>query len=294
MKRPKTAKLPARRRVRIGERQIETIGQKEELWADFYHHAMTVSTTTFIFGALALFFFNNLLFAALFDMGKDPVANVGSPELLYLFFFSIENFTTVGFGDMHPQSIYAHSIASIEGFVALIQTAALTGLIFARFSRPRARIMFASNPVIARHDGEQTLMIRMGNERHNTITDAKAELWVLRLENSKEGQRFRRIHRLDLFRQENPNFVLTWTLFHTITPDSLLYNKSVQNLAEDEYQFIVTVRGIDDTSSQELRSRKTYPHDAILWGQRYQDIILNQTDGSIIVDYSKFDQTVKD
>ncbi len=290
----KKSKEPLRRRVKIGQRQIETIGQKDELWADFYHHAMTVSTLTFILGAMALFIVNNLVFATLFNLGKDPVSNVGSPELLYLFFFSIENFTTVGFGDMHPQSIFGHGVASVEGFVALIQTAALTGLIFARFSRPRARIMFASNPVISQHEGVPTLMIRMGNERHNTITDATADLWVLRLEFTEEGQRFRRIHRLKLLRQENPNFILTWTLFHAITPDSLLYAKTAEQLAQEEYQFIVTVKGIDDTSSQELRSRESYQCDKIIWGHRYADMLTNEPDGSLIVDYSKFNLTLKE
>ena len=294
MKRPNAAKLPARRKVRVGERQIETIGQKQELWADFYHHAMTVNTPKFIAGALALFFFNNLLFACLFDMGQNPVANTGQPELLYLFFFSIENFTTVGFGDMHPQSIYAHSIASIEGFVALIQTAALTGLIFARFSRPRARIMFATNPVIALHDGEPNLMIRLANERHNAISDATAVLWIVRLEPSKEGHRFRRFHRLPLTRHENPTFMLSWTLFHPINESSLLYGKTAEDLDKEEFQFIIAIKGVDDTSLQELRSRKAFPAKAILWGRRYVDIITNTPDGSVILDYSRFDETMED
>lgn len=288
---PKKTKAPKRRKTRIGDRQIETLGQKDEFWSDLYHRAMTTTLANFTLGAFALFMFNNLFFATLFDFVPDAVANVPAPNLLYLFFFSIENFTTVGFGDMHPQSIYGHTVASIEGFVALIQTAGLTGLIFARFSRPRARVMFSANPVIARHEGVPTLMIRLANERNNAISDANAVLWIVRLEPSLEGQRFRRFHRLALTRHENPTFVLSWTLFHPINENSLLFGKTAEDLNLEEFQFVITVKGVDDTSLQELRARKTYRAADILWGQRYADIIENLPGGGVLLDYNKFDQT---
>ena len=117
---------------------------------------------------------------------------------LELFYFSIETLATVGYGDMHPQTDYGHLIATIEIFTGMCFLAVLTGLVFARFSRPRARFVFAENPVVATRDGRPTLMIRLANARHNTISRATVRLWVLRIEKSMEGDQFRRFHELKL------------------------------------------------------------------------------------------------
>lgn len=285
------SKRPKKRTAMINDREVITLGHEYEFWSDLYHRAMTIGIWKFLFGVLALFLINNIMFAMLFALDPNSIANVPEPRLFFLFFFSIENFTTVGFGDMHPQTIYGHTIASIEGFAALLQTAALTGLIFARFSRPRARIRFASNPVISNHDGHPTLMIRVANSRQNFISDATAELWVLRLEKSKEGQNLRRFHLLPLARNQNPTFVLSWTLFHTISKDSLLYGLTLEDLEKQQAQFILTIKGIDANSSQELRARKNYGFADIIWNSKYTDILTPSGNGGVILDYHKFDLT---
>jgi len=280
--------------VRIPGRDIKTIGGETAFWSDIYHRAMTARFSTFLAATLAVFVANCILFATLFAFDPSSVANVADPRFVNLMFFSVEAFTTVGFGDMHPASLWGHIIASAEGFVALLQTAALTGLIFARFSRPRARIIFAANPVIAQHDGKTHLMLRIANARHNYIADASAQLWLTRIENSKEGQRFRRFHELKLGRQQNPAFVLSWTLFHVIDAHSKLHELGANDLAKGDYQFIVTVRGIDEASAQELRDRRLYSHDQVLWGQRYADILSTDELGMTTLDYRKFNETVSE
>lgn len=287
------AKPPKQRTARINQREIITIGAEVEFWSDLYHRAMTVRLSIFMAAVLALFVVNNMFFAVLYALDPAAISNVAEPRLLNLFFFSVESFTTAGFGDMHPQSVYGHAISTLEGFMALLQTAALTGLIFARFSRPRARIRFASNPVIAQYDGEPTLMIRLANARQNFISDATVVLWILRSEVSKEGQSYRRFHRLPLTRHENPSFILSWTLFHTISKDSLLYGLSTDDFEKQEIQFILTLKGTDDTSAQELRARKTYEHNEIIWGVHYADILVPHTGGGVVLDYRKFDETVE-
>ena len=277
----------------INDRKVITLGHEYEFWSDLYHRAMTIGIWKFLIGVLVLFLINNIVFAILFALEPTSIANVPEPRLLFLFFFSIENFTTVGFGDMHPQTVYGHTIASIEGFAALLQTAALTGLIFARFSRPRARIRFAANSVISNHEGHPTLMIRVANSRQNFISDATAELWMLRLEKSKEGQNFRKFHLLPLTRNQNPTFVLSWTLFHTISKKSLLYGLTLEDLEKQEVQFILTIKGIDANSSQELRARKNYSFTDIIWNSKYTDILTPNGKGGIILDYQKFDLTEK-
>lgn len=290
-KRPRKPATLRERTIRLEDRQIHTIGGENAFWSDLYHRAMTASVSALFFGTLALFLGVNLLFAMLYAMDSGGVGRVDEPHLLNLFFFAIEAFTTVGFGEMYPISTWSHLVYSVEGFTALLLTAALTGLIFARFSRPRARFLFAANPVIAKHDGKTHFMLRIANARHNYIADASAQLWLIRIEPSKEGQRFRRFHELKLGRSQNPAFILSWTLFHVIDTTSQLYGLNADDLATGDYQFIVTLRGLDATSSQELRTRKTYNHEQIRWGHRYADILSTDEAGLTTLDYSKFHET---
>ncbi|HEY5364563.1 MAG TPA: ion channel [Aestuariivirga sp.] len=284
-------KKPRQRTIHLGDRDIRTIGGETEFWSDMYHRAMTASFGWFLFSTLAMFIGVNLFFAVLYAMDTASVGRLDEPHFLNLFFFSIEAFTTVGFGEMYPITTWSHLVYSIEGFIALLFTAALTGVIFARFSRPRARILFAANPVVAQHDGKTHFMLRIANARHNYIADANAQLWLIRIEPSKEGQRFRRFHELKLGRNQNPAFILSWTLFHVIDSSSKLYGLTADELAKDDYQFIVTMRGMDATASQELRTRKSYTHDQVLWGRRYTDILTTDEAGLTTLDYSKFHET---
>jgi inward rectifier potassium channel len=289
---PKHPKQPKQRTVRIPGREIKTIGGETAFWSDIYHRAMTASLAALLLSAVAIYLGGNLFFAGLYWLGDGSVANVAEPRFLNLFFFAIEAFTTVGFGEMHPANSWGHSVYTLQGFVALIETAALTGLIFARFSRPRARIVFAANPVIAKHDGKTHLMLRIANARHNFVADASAQLWLTRIEYSKEGQRFRRFHELKLGRQQNPAFVLSWTLFHVIDTTSKLHGLSAEDYAKADFQFIVTLRGIDESSAQELHDRKLYSHEQVLWGRRYSDILTTDESGLVTLDYRQFNESV--
>jgi inward rectifier potassium channel len=290
-KSPIMPKKPKQRSININNRQVQTIGGETAFWSDLYHRAMTASLPVFLLAGFALFLLNNLIFANLYLLDPAAVSNVAEPRYLNLFFFSVEAFTTVGFGDMHPTSAWGHIVFSLEGFMSLVQTAALTGLIFARFSKPRARIMFAENPVIGSHEGKPHLMFRLANARQNFISDANAQVWILRSEVSADGQRFRRFHELPLTRQQNPTFILSWTLFHTIDESSVLHNLIATDLVKDNYQFIVSINGIDDTSSQELRARKSYAHTEIKWGHHYEDILIADDNGGATLDYRKFNDT---
>ena len=154
-----------------------------------------------------------------------------------LFYFSIETLATVGYGDMHPQTNYGHLVATIEIFTGMCLLAVMTGLIFARFSRPRARFIFAEHPVVTVQQGEPTLMIRVANARNNTISQATARLWLFRLERMAEGHQLRRYHELKLDRSEHPMFSLSWTLFHAIDETSPLYGLTEHDLAAVEARF---------------------------------------------------------
>jgi inward rectifier potassium channel len=274
--------------VHIGPREVETRGLANSFWTDLYYRSMTVYWPVFFGTAAAIFVALNAVFAFLYWLGKDPVANVADNEPLGLFYFSIETLATVGYGDMHPQTNYGHIVATVEIFTGMCFLAVLTGLIFARFSRPRARFIFADHPVITVHQGQPTLMIRMANARNNTISQATARLWLFRVETTLEGYEFRRYHELLLDRHEHPTFTLSWSVFHTIDETSPLYRMTAADLAAVEGSLALNVGGFDNSSAQQLFARRIYAHDEIRWNHRYIDITRTSKEGRLMIDYSLF------
>ncbi len=253
---------------------------------------MTVSWPLFFASAALVFIILNGVFACLYSLGSHPVANIANDGLLDLFYFSIETLATVGYGDMHPQTNYGHLVATVEIFTGMSFLAVMTGLIFARFSRPRARFVFAEHPVVAKRDGQPTLMIRMANARHNTISRANARLWLIRAERSTEGDQLRRFYELKLDRREHPMFMLSWTIFHAIDKDSPLYATTVAELAGADALLVLNVGGLDDSSAQQLYARRIYSAHDIRWRHRYRDITSVSAQGRFLLDYTKFHDVV--
>jgi inward rectifier potassium channel len=278
--------------VRFGHREIETLGLSPGFWSDLYHRAMTVYWPVFFGSAAALFVLLNAFFGLLYSLGRDPIANAEANGALAYFYFSIETLATVGYGDMHPQTNYGHLIATVEIFTGMSFLAVMTGLIFARFSRPRARFVFAKEAVITHHEGQQTLMIRMANARHNTISRANARLWIIRAERTKEGDQLRRIYELKLDRNEHPMFVLSWMVFHVIDKESPLHGATESDLAEGDVVLVLNVGGVDDSSAQQLYARHVYSWNDIRWRHRYQDITSVSPQGRFQLDYTRFDDLV--
>ena len=277
--------------VRIANREVETRGLSTGLWTDVYHHAMTVSWPAFFASAAVIFIILNSVYGTLYFIGDKPVANVRSESFLEFFFFSIETLATVGYGDMHPQTNYGHIVATIEIFTGMSFLAVMTGLVFARFSRPKARFVFAQHAVVTMHEGRQTLMIRVANARHNTISGANARLWLIRAETTPEGHVLRRYYELTLQRRENPVFVFSWTIFHVIDEFSALSGLNEEHLSKSEAALVLTVNGFDDSSAQQLWARQGYSYKDIRWQHRYVDIT-SWADGRMVLDYEKFHDVV--
>ena len=267
---------------------METRGLVDGFWTDLYHRSMTVYWPVFFGSAALIFIVLNAVFAFLFWLGDNPIANVSDDLPLSLFYFSIETLATVGYGDMHPQTNYGHLVATVEIFTGMSFLAVMTGLIFARFSRPRARFLFAEHPVVSRHQRKPTLMIRVANARHNSISEATARLWLFRLETTAEGHQLRRYHELKLERDEHPMFMLSWTLFHSIDESSPLHGMTEDDLNAADAALALNVSGIDDSSAQHLHARRLYSHRDILWWHRYRDITSLSAQGRLLIDYSKF------
>jgi len=284
----RTRHEPRPQHIRLGNREIEARGLAGGFWSDLYYRSMTVSWPGFLASAATIFLVLNGGFAFIYFLGDRPIANAVPGRFLDLLYFSIETLATVGYGDMHPQTDYGHLVATVEIFTGMSFLAVMTGLVFARFSRPRARFVFARYPIVAQHEGEPTLMIRVANARHNTISGATARLWLIRGEKSAEGQYFRRYFPLALQRSENPVFALSWTIFHPIDESSPLFGVGPDELAQADALLVLTISGLDDNSAQQLNARYSYSQDHIRWRHRYVDISSNADDGRLILDYAKF------
>jgi inward rectifier potassium channel len=282
------AHAPKTQFIKFGDREVEARGLAGGFWSDLYYRSMTVSWPGFFASAAAIFIVLNGGFATVYALGDHPIANAVPGRFLDLLYFSIETLATVGYGDMHPQSDYGHLVATVEIFTGMSFLAVMTGLVFARFSRPRARFVFARFPIVAQHEGRPTLMIRIANARHNTISGATARLWLIRGEHTAEGQFFRRYYELELRRSENPVFALSWTLFHTVDQDSPLFGAEPDDLAQADALLVLTISGLDENSAQQLNARQSYSQTHIRWGHRYVDIASSADDGRLLLDYGKF------
>src|SRR5260370_19433774 len=267
-------RTPKTRVVRLGGREIIVAeGQHLSFWGDIGHRCMTASWPSFIGGAALVFVVFNAIFAVLYWVGDQPIANVSGGAYIDYLYFSIETLSTAGYGDMHPQTHYGHFVSATELFTGIFSMSLMTGLIFARFSRPNARLLFADNPVISNHEGKSTLMVRFVNERHNIIGNAAAKLWLMRNEVSSEGGTFRRFYELPLLRSEHPALALSWTLYHVIDEQSPLYGLNADDVAAADVSLVVVVSGYDVVAAQTIHARKSYDHPAIRFWQRYAGIL---------------------
>lgn len=277
--------------IRLGGREIIAEGLHLDFWADLSHRCMTASWPAFIAGAALVFLAFNAIFALLYWIGNQPVSNVPDGAYIDYFYFSIETLSTAGYGDMHPQTHYGHFIAASELFTGIFSMSLMTGLIFARFSRPSARLLFANNPVITSHEGLPTLMTRFANERHNLIGNATARLWMFKNIVTAEGQPFRRFYELPLLRSEHPALALSWTLHHVLDETSPLYGVTEDDLRAADVSIVVVVSGYDVVAAQTVHARKSYAHADVRFGHRYVDVLGISEDGRVRIDYGRFHDT---
>jgi inward rectifier potassium channel len=280
--------------VRFGDREIITEGLHLNFWADISHRCMTASWPAFIAGAAIVFVVFNAIFASFYWIGNQPISNVPGGAYIDYLYFSIETLSTAGYGDMHPQTHYGHFIATVELFTGIFSMSLMTGLIFARFSRPNARLLFVDNPVISIHEGKPTLMMRFANERNNIISNATARLWLFKNVKTLEGQPLRRFYELSLARNESPALALSWTLYHTIDEESPLYGLTPDDLDAANVALVVVVSGYDVVAAQSVHARKSYDHPDIRHGHRYADIIGTSKDGRLRIDYGRFHETFEE
>lgn len=279
------------RQRRLNSRVIVAHGMPVRFWQDLYHRALTVNWPVFFISLATLFLLLNTAFASLYMLGTASIANQSPPGFPGAFFFSVETLATVGYGDMHPQTVYAHLIATLEIFVGMSGIALATGLIFARFSRPRAKIMFARYVVVRPIDGHMTLMARAANGRQNVIVEARAKLRMMRLETTVEGYSSRKLYDLQLVREQHPMFLYGWALMHVIDETSPLFGETAESLKARDASLLITIEGSDESTAQTMQARHWWEADAIRWQYRFADL-MREEGGVSHIDYAHFDEVM--
>ena len=287
--RQKTQKTVVRK---IGSVNFRVLGVTHFHWSDFYHWLMTISWQQLWVIIISCYFVINTLFAFLYLGSNGGIANAKPGSFIDAFSFSIQTMATIGYGAMYPTNLYTHILVAIEVFIGLIGMAMITGLMFARFSLPTARVLFSKVAVISPYNGVPTLMFRIANQRHNWIVEAQVRVTVLLNEEvTPEGHSMRRFCDLKLIRSETPMLTLTWSVMHHIDEDSPLYGWSendFKNINNQDIQFFVTLTGLDETVSQTIHTGHVYTLDKIIWHKRFVDVMYAGTDGKRYFDYSHF------
>ncbi len=278
----------ARKKGRLENTTVTRVGEPHWHWSDAYHIILTLSWPRFFALIVGIYFLVNLIFATAFYAVPGTIVNSRPGSFADAFFFSIETLATVGYGVMSPATVYGHVVASTEILLGMLVTAMLTGLLFARFSRPTARVLFSEVAVITTFDGNPTLMVRAGNERNNLILEASVRMSLIRKERTKEGETFYRVHDLKLERERSSAFAMSWTVMHKIDDNSPLFGKSVSDLLIDEVTLNVAISGQDETLNDTVHARKSYEPEDILFGSHFADILFERESGKWSVDFTKF------
>jgi inward rectifier potassium channel len=263
------------------------VGHGKDGWRDAYHFLLTMPLGAF-FGVMgALYLSINALFGLVYMLvgGVDGVRPGDFPDA---FFFSVQTLGTIGYGQMSPRTFGAHAVVTLESFFGLFNLAIATGLLFARISRPTARVLFSDRAVVSLYEGAPTLMFRAANRRRNRIVEAEVTVTLVRDGVTLEGTSMRRFENLATVRSRSPVFALTWQIMHRIDEASPLYGETTASLYARRAEIVVILRGLDETFAQTIHARASYTPEEIVWGGRLVDIFSRSDDGRPVIDYTHF------
>ncbi len=273
--------------------QVNKKGLKKNLFKDAYHHVLAASWWEFLFVVSVVYIFLNLMFAGLYFIGEDAILNARPGSLWDCFVFSFQTSTTIGYGYLLPATQYANIIVIFDTLLGFFFAALVTGLALAKFSKPTARVIFTNNCVIHNYDGKRTLMFRVANARDSHIADASIDASAIIAEQSQEGVSMQRIRDLRLVRSKSPIFSLSWTVMHVIDEESPLAHLSMEQMEQLNVRIVISMTGIDDLTAQLVHATHVYRFSEIIGKKRLSDILTNNDDGSVTMDYSRFHDLIK-
>lgn len=263
-----------------------------------YEWLVTTSWLNFFLVVLVFYVLSNVIFAFLFlAVGVESLSGVADSHWLedfaHTFFFSVQTFTTVGYGNMSPSGWIANIIAALNALFGLMSFALGTGLFFARFSRPEAHIEFSDNALIAPYKPHiNGFMFRIVNLRSNLLLDLEARIVLTWLDEEK-GRVFRQFKALALERRKIAMFPLNWTIVHPINKTSPLYHKSAEDLEKMDVEFIIMLKAYDDTFAQQINLVHSYKFQQMVIGAKFERMYHVDENGKTILEIDKINHFKK-
>lgn len=278
-----------------GSFNIERIEQSKWSSTSIYHALITMPWLRFNFIIFCYFIVINLVFAAgYYIVGLEGLrgmeATTETDKFFEAFFFSTQTVSTVGFGRLSPGSHSISILAAIESLIGLLGFAIATGLIYGRFSRPKARIIFSEKAIIAPFKTITAFQFRIANKMRNSqITDIEARVTVAKLE-VENGVSIRRFRTLELEIKRIIFFPMTWTINHPIDENSPLFGMTEKDIRESDAEFMILLTGFDDTFSQTVSSRFSYTHEEVICGAKFISVFGLNKDGQTTQDLNKISE----
>ena len=280
---------PTRLVRRGGEVSVVRRGFPARLLRDYFYSLLQRGWPRLLLTLLGFIISSNAIFATFYQLLGLHIANANT--WWDYFFFSVQTMATVGYGLMSPLGVAANLVAAIESIYGLMIFGVIAGLVFSKFSRPTAKLIFSEVAVITNRNNQKSLMFRMVNERQSQIIDGRLTVSLLRTERTLEGDLIRRFVDMPLVREHTPIFALTFTAQHIIDDQSPLFGATPETLKDGEIEIVIVFSGVDEIFSQTIYTRHSYILDELRWGHRFHDILGKLADGRRVIEYSKFHQT---
>ena len=262
---------------------------------NLYHILLTLPWWHF-FGLVTVFYLaaNSLFGVGYLLCGRGalvaPNGWMVENQFARAFFFSVHTMATIGYGNITPVGWAANLLVTFEALFGLLSVALITGILFARFSRPTARILFSHEAIIAPYRDFTAFEFRITNARRNQLINLAATIIYAQFEEAANGKPFRRFYQLPLERDSVVFFSLSWTVVHPIDKQSPLHGKSEQDILDANGEFLILLTGIDETFSQTVHARTSYKADEVIWRAKFKDIYNPPTStGSLTIDVRKLD-----
>src|SRR5216110_3001326 len=285
MRRKLRTRKPSHVSVRSGQVEFVKVGTDAWRWRDVYRWLLGLRWPQFAAFVGSLYVGLNLFFATLYSLVPNSIAGATSHWFLDCFFFSVQTLATVGYGHMYPQTLYGHIVSTVEIMTGVFLLAVMTGLIFVRFSRPIARVLFSRSMVVAPLNGKPTLMVRIGNENQHSMVEAEFRIMFSRDEQLAEGGDFRYFYDLKLHFDQLTVFPAALTLRHEIDEKSPLFGATIESLETERALFFVSVVGIDPVIAAAVQTQQDYIWRDVRFGERFVEIYSQHGDGKLTVDY---------
>lgn len=251
-----------------------------------YHSLLTISWPKFVGFISGSYLIVNALFAfAYLLLGPDALQSssgsfAGQP-FYRAFFFSVDTFATIGYGNIVPVGVAANTLVTIEALLNILGIALATGVIFARFSRPSAKIIYSRNAIVAPYRDKVALEFRIANARSNQLIEVQVQVILTKIE-QVGGSAVRKFYDLDLERHRVVFFALSWTVVHPIDSRSPMWGLTHKDLVDSDAEILILVIGTDETASQTVHSRSSYKADEMVWGAKFANMFLRSETGGII------------